>query len=59
MREEVNLHMGKQTIFVFQILPDGMMSDKVDHALGISLGLIRREEWKESDGDAEKLDQAV
>ncbi len=32
---------------------------KVDHALGISLGLIRREEWKESDGDAEKLDQAV
>lgn len=51
--------MGKQTIFVFQILPDGMMSDKVDHALGISLGLIRREEWKESDGDAEKLDQAV
>ncbi len=32
---------------------------KVDHALSISLGLIRREEWKEGDGDAEKLDQAV
>lgn len=32
---------------------------RIDHALGVSLGLVQREKWKEDDGDAEKLDQAV